>query len=401
MITWNCTLIRNLKISRIVHEVYLVLQLLSLSCKLPRIDFPVIPVEKVHPFPSSALSSILPFPVRLAGDFLEKLFLDFVVLLEVAVVHVEHDRILVFSWRSQYFECESDCSNVASRNQLVRLALPARIILILLLRVFDFFCSSRRILVWNSSSEGLDKASCSPWVEDVRTRLWQREQLRWERQTLCTDRWGTRVRTGSQYGSHIPTLPLGSRYQSAPSCAVWIGWCWKDLLTWRSRCRVERSTHKTSTIETRAILSQWRWAWDALSLSTLKDMLAVGERVPEFRDTSLGDHHGASALDCGVAVTCLRAHGVLYKSEGVVHELTVTAGVDHVTDHELLLAQRLQAAGGEGPGIFDVTCGRKPPIRATLSLVLHKRHPSLHTVVVSRGPKDFSMRDNPNLHQFL
>ena len=97
MITWNCTLIRNLKISRIVHEVYLVLQLLSLSCKLQRIDFPVIPVEKVPPFPSSALSSILPFPVRLAGEFLEKLFLDFVVLLEVAVVHVEHDRIVVFS----------------------------------------------------------------------------------------------------------------------------------------------------------------------------------------------------------------------------------------------------------------------------------------------------------------
>ena len=63
-----------------------------------------------------------------------------------------------------------------------------------------------------------------------------------------------------------------------------------------------------------------------------------------------------------------------------VQEPTVTTGIDRVTNHELLLAQRREIARGDEPSIFERTRGRKKPTRATLSLVLHWRHHSL------RGP---------------
>ena len=84
-------------------------------------------------------------------------------------------------------------------------------------------------------------------------------------------------------------------------------------------------------------------------------MRAVGEHDLVFRDTALSDLSGAtrchaSALCCDVTVTCLSPHGVLLcRSGGVVHELTVTTGVDRVTVHELLLARRQQVVGGEEP----------------------------------------------------
>ena len=115
-------------------------------------------------------------------------------------------------------------------------------------------------------------------------------------------------------------------------------------------------------------------------------LLAVGGHVLVSRDTSLGEPDSAtrslaSALSCGVTVTVLRAHGILLgKSEAVVHETTVTTGIDRVTIHELLLAQRRQIARGDEPSTFERTRGRKSPTRATLSLVLHWRHRSL------RGP---------------
>ena len=83
--------------------------------------------------------------------------------------------------------------------------------------------------------------------------------------------------------------------------------------------------------------------------------------------TSLGDPHSAtrslaSALCCGVTVTGLRAHGTLLcESEAVVHETTVTSGIDRVTIHELLLAQRRPVANGDEPGTFEGTHGRKSP----------------------------------------
>ena len=47
----------------------------------------------------------------------------------------------------------------------------------------------------------------------------------------------------------------------------------------------------------------------------------------------------ASGLCCDAAVTFLCPHDVLLcRSIGVVHELTVTTGIDRVTVYELLLA---------------------------------------------------------------
>ena len=87
-----------------------------------------------------------------------------------------------------------------------------------------------------------------------------------------------------------------------------------------------------------------------MPLSTLKDMLAVGGHVPVFRAT----RNIASALGCDATVTDLRACGALLsESEGVVHELTVTAGIDHATVHELLLALRRKVAGGASRGGSD------------------------------------------------
>ena len=60
-------------------------------------------------------------------------------------------------------------------------------------------------------------------------------------------------------------------------------------------------------------------------------------------------------LCSSVTGTCLHAHGVLFcQSEAVVHELTVTTQVDRVTVPELLLAQRRQVAGGEGPCTCEI-----------------------------------------------
>ena len=92
--------------------------------------------------------------------------------------------------------------------------------------------------------------------------------------------------------------------------------------------------------------------------------------------TSLDDPHSAirslaSALCCGVTVTGLRAHGILLdESEAVVHETTVTTGIDRVTIHELLLARKRQDARGDKQSNFEGTRGRKSPTRATLPLVL-------------------------------
>ena len=58
--------------------------------------------------------------------------------------------------------------------------------------------------------------------------------------------------------------------------------------------------------------------------------------------TTMGKNH--------TTVTCISPHGVfLCRSGGVIHELTVTTGVDRVTVHELLLARRQQVVGGEEP----------------------------------------------------
>ena len=61
------------------------------------------------------------------------------------------------------------------------------------------------------------------------------------------------------------------------------------------------------------------WAHVAVPLTTLKSLLAVGGHVFVSRDTSLGD-----------------PRGILFESEGVVYELTVSTGIDRDTVHELL-----------------------------------------------------------------
>ena len=79
-------------------------------------------------------------------------------------------------------------------------------------------------------------------------------------------------------------------------------------------------------------------------------------------DTRSATRSLASALCCGATVTGLRAHGILLgESEAVVHETTVTTGIDRVPVHELLLAQRGQDANGDEPGTFEGTRGRKSP----------------------------------------
>ena len=91
-------------------------------------------------------------------------------------------------------------------------------------------------------------------------------------------------------------------------------------------------------IEMRTGLPLEIWARVAVLLATLS-LFAVSEHVFVFRDTSLGDLGGgtgshASAICCGVAVSCVRAHGPVFsESEGVVHELTVITRIDRVTVH--------------------------------------------------------------------
>ena len=74
-----------------------------------------------------------------------------------------------------------------------------------------------------------------------------------------------------------------------------------------------------------------------------KALLIVGGHVFVSRDTSLSELNVtirslASALGCeaGRTVTGLCAHGVLHdESKTVVHEFTVTNGIDRDTIHEL------------------------------------------------------------------
>ena len=75
-------------------------------------------------------------------------------------------------------------------------------------------------------------------------------------------------------------------------------------------------------------------------------LLFVIRHVLVFRDTSLGDAHGATRIPacvhcCSVAVFGLGAHGTLLReSEAVDHEHAITSGIDRVAIHELLLAPR-------------------------------------------------------------
>ena len=153
----------------------------------------------------------------------------------------------------------------------------------------------------------------------------------------------------------------------------------------RASCRKKRSTHQTSMIETTTGLPQWRWTRGCCATADIRacslsvDTSLYPVTLPWAISTA--PRSLASALCCGVTVTRLRAHGILLEeSEAVVHETTVTSGIDRVTIHELLLAQRRRVAGGDKMGTFEGTRGRKCPTRATLHLVLHWRHRSL------RGP---------------
>ena len=72
---------------------------------------------------SSALSSSLPFPVGCVGNCSPKCCFDVSALSALLSCHTHSHLFCAGMW---------------------------------------FFCSSRRILVWNSASESLEKASCSP-----------------------------------------------------------------------------------------------------------------------------------------------------------------------------------------------------------------------------------------------
>ena len=83
----------------------------------------------------------------------------------------------------------------------------------------------------------------------------------------------------------------------------------------RASCR-KRSTHQTSMIETMTGLPQWRWTRFVVPRPSM------GE--PDSATRSL-----ASAHCCGVTVTGLHAHDILLcESEAIIHETTVTTGID-------------------------------------------------------------------------
>ena len=68
----------------------------------------------------------------------------------------------------------------------------------------------------------------------------------------------------------------------------------------------------------------------------------------------------------------LRVHDILlHKIEAVVHEPLLVSRTDRVTVRDLLLAQRRQVAGGDGPGIFKGARDRERTIRSALSSSQH------------------------------
>ena len=113
-------------------------------------------LEKVLSFPSSVFASILPSLVTHVGELLDLLFLYIVILHEVALVHVAQAQIFAFFWKSLSIESEADHSPLLQKQHELRLW-----------EYFStwFLCFSRKFFEWNSVSESIDQASCSPWID--------------------------------------------------------------------------------------------------------------------------------------------------------------------------------------------------------------------------------------------
>ena len=148
------------------------------------------------------------------------------------------------------------------------------------------------------------------------------------------------------WGAHSHTSPRTEGIRSCPP-----PFTIKLLVT-----HMKRSTHQTSAIK----IKDWSVAMVVdTGHCRPQSSLADGGHVFVYRETSLDDPNSPAqsltrALCCGVAKP-VSVHMAFYSctSKAVVDELSVTAGVDHVTVHELLFTQSQDISSSSRPSTLE------------------------------------------------